>query len=86
MKRRSLYLVATATIAVLSTGCVSNAVPEAGIAKDLIVGRIQTSVNEYCRKSEDLRLAYRAIAAEATYPHVVKIECARVSWFDSPTP
>lgn len=73
---------AAATAAILLSGCVSTVVPRAGPVESLIIGRIQGVVNEYCRKPEALRLAYRAIALEATYPHAVRIECAEASAVD----
>ncbi len=82
MRRRSLTLTAAATAAVLMSGCVSTVMPEVGSIDDLIIGRIQGAVNEYCRKPEPLRFAYRAIAADATYPHAIRIECAEASITD----
>lgn len=70
-------LTAAATAAVLLSGCLSTVVPEAAPIESLLIGRLQGAVNAYCRKPAALRLAYRAIAAEATFPHVVNIECAK---------
>ena len=78
-------LVAAATAAVLLSGCVSTVVPAAGPVESLLISRIQGAVNEYCKKSDELRLAYRIIVAEVTTPHVVRIDCAKASVVDPPT-
>ena len=70
-------LTAAATAAVLLSGCAI--APGTEAARDLVVGRIQGAVNEYCKKSDELRLAYRIIVAEVTTPHVVRIDCAKAS-------
>lgn len=75
-------LVAVATAAAVLSGCASVVVPEVGPVEDLIVGRLQSAIGEYCRKPNALRLAYRALAAEAAYPHAIKIECAKASVAD----
>lgn len=76
MRHSHVCLMAAATVAALLSGCVSTVVSEAAPVENLIISRIQSVVNEYCRKPKALRLSYRAVAMEATYPHVVKIDCA----------